>query len=374
MRHTRTLQGTALTLLLLGAGLAGCTGDGVDGESETISISIAGSSTVKPVADAWAEAHMAVSADTRITVAGGGSGAGASRVCSTDNDHVDIGDMSRDWRSSEATDNGDGTFTCLSSGRMVTQLQVAIDGLSVIVKKNGAADRCLTAIGGLSIGQLRWIYSSWTVEMLVNDANGGLMLASIVPNDDGDGVREWADLSNDGACARNQIRLWGADSDSGTYEYFGETVLCKNCFGADAGHTAETFDTGRTGGYQNSADDNVIVSGISTDEHAIGYFGYAYYEENRNSLSVVAIADNDTHGAMDASEAVAPTPTTVGDGTYTPLSRPLFMNIDAGAWDAVCGFLQFGYGTDGDVLVGQVGYVAISSATKATMQTRLSCA
>lgn len=372
MHHGLGMKSLTIVLLMLLAALAGCTGDGDD--DETTSISIAGSSTVKPVADAWAEAYQADEPDVLITVAGGGSGAGASRVCSTDNDHVEIGDMSRDWKSSEATDNGDGTFTCLTSGKTVTQLQVAIDGLSVVVKKNGAADQCINAIGGLSVGQLRWIYSNWTEDMLANDTDGGLVFTSITPNDDGDGVREWGDLSSDASCADEQIKLWGADSDSGTYEYFGETVLCKDCFGGDDGHTGESFDTGRTGGYQNSADDNVIVSGISGDEHAIGYFGYAYYEENANALNVVAVADNDTHGAADAGGSVQPTSTTVGDGSYSPLSRPIFMNIDAEAWDAVCGYLEFGYGSAGDQLVTQVGYVPIPAALKATMQGRMQCA
>ena len=112
----------------------------------------------------------------------------------------------------------------------------------------------------------------------------------------------------------------GRDSDSGTYEYFGEQVFCKKCF-ADADPVAEGFDSAR--GYQNSADDNQIVNGLTGDEYAIGYFGYAYYEENANELSVVAIANNDTHGVQDAGNAVAPETSTVADGSYARFSLHL---------------------------------------------------
>ena len=230
-----------MTLTILSAGLAGCIGGEDDNEEKTINI--AGSSTVYPVASAWAQAYSASNADYTVTVAGGGSGAGASKVCSTDADSVHIGDMSRDWKSSEATVGEDGyTFSCLSSDITVTQLIVAIDGLSVVVKKGGAADQCISAMGGLSMAQLRWVFTDWSEEDLANHEKGGLDMNSTTPSNDDDGVREWSDLDDSSACLDNEIKLWGADSDSGTYEYFGEQVFCKNCF-ADAEPVAEGFDT-----------------------------------------------------------------------------------------------------------------------------------
>ena len=149
--------------------------------------------------------------------------------------------MSRDWKSSEAEAGEDGfTFKCLDSDITVTQLIVAIDGLSVVVKKGGAADQCITEMGGLSMAQLRWIFSDWSEEDLAAD---GLEMDSVTPNNDGDGVREWSDL--DSSCTDSEIKLWGADSDSGTYEYFGEQVFCKKCF-AEADPVSESFDTAAT--------------------------------------------------------------------------------------------------------------------------------
>ena len=90
-------------------------------------------------------------------------------------------------------------------------------------------------MGGLSVAQLRWIYSDWSESDLANNAEGGLDMSSVTPSNDNDGVREWSDLSDSPDCADSAIKLWGADSDSGTYEYFGETVFCKNCFAGKSG-------------------------------------------------------------------------------------------------------------------------------------------
>ena len=89
-------------------------------------------------------------------------------------------------------------------------------------------------------------------------------------------------------------------------------------------------------------DDNQIVNGINSDENAIGYFGYAYYEENANTLAVAAIANNDTHGVQDAGGAVTPETSTVADGSYAPLSRYIYMNVNNNDWDLVRDFITYG--------------------------------
>jgi phosphate transport system substrate-binding protein len=335
-------------------------------EAEGGTINIAGSSTVFPVASAWGQAFSQANPTFTVTVAGGGSGAGASKVCSTDTDSVHIGDMSRGWKSSEATVGADGyTYDCVDSDVTVTQLIVAIDGLSVVVKKGGAADQCISSMGGLSMAQLRWMYSDWTEADLEAD---GLNMSSVTPGNDNDGVREWSDLSTSSACGDAEIKLWGADSDSGTYEYFGEQVFCKSCF-ADAEPVSESFDVAR--GYQNSADDNQIVNGITGDENAIGYFGYAYYEENENVLSVAAIANNDTHGVEDAGGAVTPEATTVADGSYAPLSRYIYMNVNNDDWDLVRSFIEYGFSEAGMEHVMDVGYVALPESMLEEMRARI---
>ena len=214
------------------------------------------------------------------------------------------------------------------------------------------------------MGKLRWIFTDWTESELTDD---GLNKTSITPNNDDDDLREWGDL--DASCPDSEVKLWGADSDSGTYEYFGEQVFCKNCFVGTDGYEAEGFDSAR--GYQNSADDNQIVNGITGDENAIGYFGYAYYEENANTLSVAAIANNDTHGVQDAGGAVTPEASTVADGSYAPLSRYIYMNVNNDEWDLVRGFFEYGYSDAGMDHVMDVGYVALPEAMIDEMVARM---
>ncbi|CAE7546571.1 sphX, partial [Symbiodinium pilosum] len=103
--------------------------------------------------------------------------------------------MSRDWKDSEALLLDDGyTWECLNSKIRVTQIQVGTDGLAVVVTKNSKAHDCLTSpeVGGLTLAMLHWMFTDWTNEQLISH---GLDLASVVPNDDGDGLKEWSDLS-----------------------------------------------------------------------------------------------------------------------------------------------------------------------------------
>ena len=171
------------------------------------SIKIAGSSTVLPLAEIWAEYYQENCEGVTITVESGGSGGGAGRVCanSAKGTPVDIGDMSRDWKGTEADRRDDGfTMDCLAgdTSRSARQIQVAIDGLSVVMKKGGAADVCVnTHLGGLTVDQLRWMFS--------NEADTGYTPA----NDDGDAIKEWSDLSAD--CGAAEIVLAYPDADSG---------------------------------------------------------------------------------------------------------------------------------------------------------------
>ena len=119
---------------------------------------------------------------------------GLAVVCvnRTDPTHVDIGDMSRNWRTSEALRLDDGyTLECLASKQRVTQIVVGIDGLAVVVAKNSAGHNCIVdpTMGGLTLAQLRWMFTDMTDAQL---AAAGLDMTSVLPNDDGDGIKEWS--------------------------------------------------------------------------------------------------------------------------------------------------------------------------------------
>ncbi|CAK0866536.1 unnamed protein product [Prorocentrum cordatum] len=120
--------------------------------------------------------------------------------------------MPRGWKTSEAQLLDDGyTYECLESGNRVTQIMVAIDGLAVAVKKDGAAHTCINTTRGLTLAQLRWIFSDWSDAELEND---GVSTASCVPNMDDNAVKEWSDL--DARCEETPINPYGAGDQSAT--------------------------------------------------------------------------------------------------------------------------------------------------------------
>lgn len=204
----------AATALLLRASVTSGVECGAEG-----SFPVAGSSTVFPVADLWAQNYQTACSGTTITVEGGGSSTGAGRVCGNEEKGtpIEIGDMSREWDPKEATltDEESGVYTCVAGDptRSVIQVDVAIDGITVATSLGGAGDLCITALGGLTLDQLRWIFSSYTTTSLVASGWDATALA----NSDGDDTTHlWSELSAD--CPAVEIKISGADSESGTYE------------------------------------------------------------------------------------------------------------------------------------------------------------
>ena len=346
---------TLVTVMLSRAGADG----GVDLTSvncgPTGAISVAGSSTVFPVANLWAEIYQ-TACDTTLTIEGGGSGAGAGRVCdnSEKGTAVMIGDMSRGWKSSEASVRPNGwVYDCLKgdTSRAAGQFPIAADGLSVVVKKGGAAETCINSMGGLTPDQVRWIYSDFTAAQL---AAAGWDTNSLANSDNDDSTHLWSEL--DASCPASEIKISGADSESGTYEFFMDAML-------NGGDGGETFDLQRPDGYTNSAEDEVVVNYLTSNGDSIGYFGYAYYKANQDTLTAVAIMN-------DAGEYVAPTPSTVADGSYNPLGRFIYMNLhlDSNDLALTLPFLEFGFSSAGDALVNQVGYVPLTAGQDAEME------
>ena len=320
-------------------------------------ITVAGSSTVFPVMNGWADAYSGTNSlcpGYTLTIEGGGSGAGAGRVCdnSEKGTKVMIGDMSRGWKSTEASTDDGYTYNCLvgDTSITVTQLPVGLDGLSVVVKKGGAADICVSGMGGLTTDQVRWIYSDYTAAELVAtgwDANS-------LPNSDGnDATHLWSEL--DPSCPSSEIKIAGADSESGTYEFFMGAMLTDSDNG-------ETFDLNRPDGYTNSAEDEVVVNYLESNGDAIGYFGYAYYVAEQDSLSALAIQN-------DAGNFVAPSAETIADGSYNPLTRAIYINVNNEYMDEVYHYLRYAFSPLGDEIVNGVGYVPLSGSSAAWQDT-----
>ncbi|MGK5499137.1 PstS family phosphate ABC transporter substrate-binding protein [Streptomyces sp. URMC 125] len=245
-----------------GGGDAGGENNSGDGNGKLSgTVKIDGSSTVAPLSTAAAQLFMAENAGVKVTVGTSGTGGGFEKFC---NGEIDISDASRPIKDEEKA-------VCEEKGIGFEEFHVANDGLSVVVNKDNDFVDCLT------VEQLNKI---WKPGSKVNNWN------QVDP--------EFPDV---------ELKLFGAGTDSGTFDYFTEVV------NGEGG--ASRTD------YSPSEDDNVTIQGVSGSEGGMGYFGLSYYEENKDKLKALKI---------DGGEGcVAPSVETVQNGTYTPLGRPLFI-------------------------------------------------
>ncbi len=264
--------------------LSACGGDegGTDPEVEGVSGSVAvdGSSTVFPLSDAAAELLREENPDINVNVGAAGTGGGFEAFCA---DQTDISDASRPIEEDEVA-------VCEEAGIEYTELRVALDALTLVVHPDLEVD-CLT--------------TDQVIELW----------------EPGSEINNWSDL--DPSFPDQEISLFGPGTDSGTYDYMANDVI-----GADEEATRDDFES--------SEDDNVLVQGVSGTEGATAYFGYTYYEENADSLKALAIDDGNG--------CVEPSAETASDGTYTPLSRPLFIYLNNAKYtdnEAVAAYADF---------------------------------
>ena len=264
------------------------------------SIQIDGSSTVYPVTEAVAEEFRAVQPKIKVTVGVSGTGGGFKKFSRGE---TDISDASRPIKDKEIK-------ACEENDISYVELSVAYDGLAVLVNP-----------------QNDWV-DHFTVEELKKlwepSAQGKILKWNQIR-------AEWPD---------EEIHLFGPGVASGTYDYFTEAIVGES--GASRGD------------FTASEDDNVLVQGISGDKYALGFFGLAYYEENKDKLTLVGV-DN-------GNGAVSPSLSTVKDGSYAPLSRPLFiyLNSTAAVREEVKSFITF-YIENAPELSTEVGYIPLPS-------------
>ena len=301
---------TVTARLVLGlsivAGLSACSGDNrsPEGGATPQVITADGSSTVFPATEAVAEEFQRANPGTRVTVGSSGTSGGFQKFCRNE---IDISDASRPIRTSEVE-------ACKAAGIDYIEIPVAYDGLAVVVNPKN------TWATSMTVAELKKLWEP--------AAQGKVMKWNQIRPD-------WPD---------REVHLFGAGVDSGTFDYFTEVINGK-------------MDASR-GDYTSSEDDNVIVQGVSGDENALGYFGFAYYEQNQDKLKLVAIDDgDDTNGKG----AILPSAETVKSGTYRPLSRPIFIYPKLKSLDRpeVASFVEF-YLNKGPALIREVGYIPLS--------------
>jgi phosphate transport system substrate-binding protein len=251
--------------------------------------------------------------------------------------------MSREWKTVEATERLDFLYECLvgDTDRSAIQIPVAIDGLTVATQIGGAAEECITLLGGLTVDQLRWIYSDYSDAQLEET---GWDPSSLKNSDRDSSTHLWNEL--DERCQRSEVRIAGPDDQSGTFEYFLEAVLSDH-------EEGESFDVNRALGYFSSAKDEDLVSYLQDYDGAISFFGYSYYYQYKENLYAVAVKNSE--GVY-----VAPTDETIGDGTYNPLARRIYMNLlnDEATLKDTVPFVTFGLST-AETLVPVTGYIVI---------------
>lgn len=319
------LSGLALTAALAacngaqtptdsGAGTTDTPADSASGLSGDVLID--GSSTVFPITEAMAEEFQGANPETRVTVGVSGTGGGFKKFCAGE---TDISNASRPIKAEEIE-------ACAKAGIEYIELPVAYDALSVIVNPENDWAMCLTT------EELAKIWS---------------------PESEGK-VTNWNQVRE--GFPDRPIDLYGPGTDSGTFDYFTDAINGEE--GASRGD------------YTASEDDNVVVNGVVNDPNAIGYFGFAYYEENADKLRAVEIDDGDP---SNGEGCVAPSVETVGDSTYQPLARPIFIYVNKASLDKpqVQAFMDFYTAEENSSLVSEVGYIALDSEVYAKAQERL---
>lgn len=286
------LRGLTLALSAL---VAAC-GGGAPADGLSGAVRLDGSSTVFPISEAVAEEFLIQTPGVRVTVGVSGTGGGFKKFIAGE---VDINDASRRIHPEEIA-------SAEAAGLRYLEIPVAYDGLSIVVNPNN------DWVDHLTIEELKRIWEP------------------------GSTVDSWDDIRA-GWPAR-PIRLYGPGTDSGTFDYFTEAV------------------TGKSGAarpdYTASEDDNVLVTGISGDESALGFFGFAYYEENASRLKLVPVDSG--NGPL------LPSVTTINDGSYAPLSRQVFIYLSAASVGRpeVRAFVDF-YLDIAPEIVREVGYIPL---------------
>ncbi|ODT73827.1 MAG: phosphate-binding protein [Pelagibacterium sp. SCN 64-44] len=262
-----------------------------------------GSSTVFPISEAMAEEfQISAGGATRVTVGLSGTGGGFAKFCRGE---TDVTGASRPITNDEKA-------LCAENGVEYIEMPIAIDALAVIVNPANEFASCMT------VDQLKTLYEPEAQGVITN-------WNQLNP--------EWPD---------QQIGLFGAGTDSGTYDYFTFAIVGEE-------HSSR-------GDYTATEDDNITIQGVSGDENAIGFLGLAYVTENLGVIKPVAIEQAD-------GTCVEPSVETASDSTYQPLTRPIFWYINSGYADEkqhVQDFVHFAFDpATQQALVGEVGYVPL---------------
>jgi phosphate transport system substrate-binding protein len=302
---------------VLATGVAAC-GDDDDGDgggSTTPSglsgdIRVDGSSTVGPLTEAIAEEFNAQNPDVNVTVGTSGTGGGFEKFCAGE---TDISDASREIESDEAK-------ACQANGISYEAIQVANDALTVVANPNNPVT-CLT------VDQLKSVWEPKST------------------------IKNWSEIQGLEPPFDAELALYGPGTDSGTFDFFTDAIN-----GEEGAQRTDYNDIGE--------DDNATVTGVAGADGGMGYFGYSFFKENEDKVKALEV-DN-------GNGCVPPSPETAQDGSYSPLSRPLFVYPSATALEneTVDAFLQF-YLDNINAVAEQVGFIPLTDEQLSASQENL---
>jgi phosphate transport system substrate-binding protein len=280
----------ALTLAACGGDNQAAAGGGEGGENVSGEVVVDGSSTVQPLTAAAGEFFAEEQSGVNVSVATSGTGGGFEKFCQG---QTDISNASRPIKDEEAA-------ICEENGVEYTELRVATDALTVVVSADNDFAQCLT---------VEELNTMWA------------------PEAEGE-ITTWDQVNPD--FPKEKLELYGPGTDSGTFDYFTDEI------NGEEGASRSDFNA--------SEDDNVLVQGVAGSSNALGYFGYTYFEENADSLKAVEVDSGDG--------CVAPSAETAGDGSYTPLARPLFIYVSNSSYAdkaQVSAFVDYFVENDGEI-------------------------
>lgn len=298
--------------------IAACGGNkGADTTAEGAlagTINIDGSSTVYPITEAVAEEFKKVNPDVKVAVALSGTGGGFKKFGRAE---TDINDASRPIKSAEDS---------LAKANNVgyEELMVAYDGMAVVVNPQN------TWCNDMTVAELKMLWAP--------EAQGK--------------ITKWNQIRPE--WPNQEIHLFGPGVESGTYDYFTEAIVGKS-------HSSR-------GDFTASEDDNVLVQGVASDKNALGFFGMAYFEENKDKLKEIGIDDGkDENGAG----PIKPTVETVKNKTYSPLGRPLFIYVNSAAAKRaeIQAFVKF-YLEQVNTLSAEVGFIPMTDEETAAVKAK----
>lgn len=280
----------------------------------TGAVNIDGSSTVYPITEAVAEEFQKIQPGVKVSVALSGTGGGFKKFGRSE---TDINDASRPIKPAEDS-------LAKANNVSYVELMVAYDGMAVVV--NPKNDWCKD----MTVSELKMLWAP--------EAQGK--------------IKKWNQIRAE--WPNEEIHLYGPGVESGTYDYFTEAIVGKS-------HSSR-------GDFTASEDDNVLVQGVASDKFALGFFGMAYFEENKDKLKEIGIDDQKDENGVGP---ILPTVETVKNKSYSPLGRPLFIYVNsaAGKRKEVQEFVRF-YLMQTNTLSAEVGFIPLTEEETTTVKAK----